>query len=60
MKKQKVIQTVNEFSQDINLNELFERLIVAEKIDKGLEQIEKGQTVSHEKVVAHFRKKWQK
>jgi predicted transcriptional regulator len=60
MKKQKVIQTVNEFSQDINLNELFERLIVADKIDKGLEQIEKGQTVSHDKVVAHFRKKWQK
>ena len=60
MKKQKVIQAVNEFSQEINLNDLFERLIVAEKIEKGLEQIEKGQTISHEKVEAYFRKKWQK
>ena len=60
MKKQKVIQTINEFSKEVDLNELFERLIVAEKIEKGLEQIEKGQTISHEKVVAYFQKKWQK
>jgi len=60
MKKQKVIQAVNEFSQEVDLNELFERLIVAEKIEKGLLQIERGETISHEKVVAHFQKKWRK
>ena len=60
MKKQKIIQTINEFSQEVDLNELFERLIVTEKVEKGLRQIENGQTISHEKVVAYFRKKWQK
>ena len=60
MKKQTVIQTVNDFPKEINLDELFERLIVTEKIEKGLAQIEKGQTVPHEKVVAHFTKKWRK
>jgi hypothetical protein len=60
MKKQRVIQTINEFSQEVDLNELFERLLVTDKIEKGLEQIENVQTISHEKVVAYFKKKWQK
>jgi len=60
MKKQKILQTINEFPSEVNLNELFERLIVSDKIEKGLQQIENGETISHEKVVAHFKKKWQK
>ena len=52
MKKQTVIQTVNDFPKEINLDELFERLIVTEKIEKGLAQIEKGQTVPHESVAS--------
>jgi predicted transcriptional regulator len=42
------------------LSDLFEQLIVAEKIDRGLEQIENGETVAHEDVVEYFRKKWSK
>lgn len=60
MKKKNVIDAINEFPKEINLNDLFERLIVKEKIEKGLLQIEKGQTVPHSKVVAHFKKKWLK
>ena len=60
MKKQKVIQTINEFQKEVDLIELFERLLVTEKIEKGLLQIETGQIVTHEKVVAHFKKKWRK
>jgi predicted transcriptional regulator len=60
MKKQKIIQTINEFPREVDLNDLFERLIVTDKIEKGLQQIENGETVSHDKVVAHFKKKWQK
>ena len=60
MKKQKVIQTINEFPKEVDLIELFERLLVTEKIEKGLLQIETGQIVTHEKVVAHFKKKWRK
>jgi predicted transcriptional regulator len=57
MKKQNVIETINEFPKEINLNDLFEQLVVKEKIEKGLQQIEKGQTISHEKVVEYFKKK---
>jgi hypothetical protein len=60
MKKQNVIDAINEFPKEVNLNDLFERLIVKEKIEKGLLQIENGQTISHERVVAHFKKKWLK
>jgi hypothetical protein len=60
MKKQNVIETINEFPKEVNLNDLFERLIIQEKIEKGLIQIENDQLVSHDKVVAHFKKKWLK
>ena len=60
MKKLHVIETINEFPKEVNLNDLFEQLIVKEKIEKGLLQIDKGQTVSHKKVVAYFKKKWLK
>jgi predicted transcriptional regulator len=60
MKKKNVIDAINEFPKEVNLNDLFERLIVKEKIEKGLLQIENGQTVPHNKVVAHFKKKWLK
>lgn len=60
LKKQNIIETVNEFPKEVNLNELFERLIEEEKIDKGLVQIQNGETLSHEEVVALIQKKWQK
>lgn len=60
MKKQKVLQTINDFPSEVDLNDLFERLIVTEKIEKGLAQLEKGQTLTHDQVVAHFKKKWRK
>ena len=60
MKKIKLIETINEFPKEVDLNDLFERLIFIDKVEKGMEQIANGETVSHEKVVASFRKKWQK
>ena len=60
MKKNKIIETIKDFPEEVNLSDLFEQLIVAEKIDKGLEQIENGEIVAHEDVVEYFRKKWSK
>ncbi len=60
MKKETVLQAINEFLKEVNLNALFEQLIVKEKIEKGLLQIENGQTVTHADVIAHFNKKWLK
>jgi predicted transcriptional regulator len=50
MKKSTVIQTLNELPQKFDLDELLERLMVIEKIDKALEDAKSGKTVSHDKV----------
>lgn len=60
MKRETIIETLQSFPSNVDLNDLFEKLIFMEKVAKGLEQIEKGETVPHEKVVATFRKKWKK
>ena len=60
MKKETILQAINEFPKEVNLNALFEQLIVKEKIEKGLLQIENSQTGTHEDVIAHFNKKWLK
>ena len=60
MKKETILQAINEFPKEVNLNAIFKQLIVKEKIEKGLLQIENSQTVTHEDVIAHFNKKWLK
>lgn len=60
MKRETAIETINELPKEFDLEELFEKLLFIEKVEKGLEQSEKGNTVSHEKVVKHFQKKWLK
>jgi hypothetical protein len=57
MKRDKVIETVKEFPQEFDLEELIERLVFMEKVEKGLEQIKEGKTVSHE-LVKDMVKKW--
>jgi hypothetical protein len=59
MKKEKIIETINELPQEFELDDLIERLIVIEKIEKGLVQLEKNETKSHEEV-KKLVKTWQK
>jgi len=59
MKKQSIVDIVNELPREFDLDQLMERLIVIDKIDKGLNEVKSGKTISHEsvkKVVA----KWSK
>lgn len=46
--KERVIEAVRELPDDATVEEAMERLYVLAKIQKGLEQAEAGQTVSHE------------
>ncbi|MEI9934788.1 MAG: hypothetical protein WDM71_08045 [Ferruginibacter sp.] len=57
MKRDKAINTVNEFPQEFELDDLLEKLVFVEKVEKGLQQLEKGETISHEKV-KEITKKW--
>ena len=59
MKKQSLVQVVNELPQEFNLDELMEKLVVLEKIESGLSDIKNGRTISHEKVKKEV-KKWLK
>ena len=57
MKKEKVIDTVNDLPQEFELDELLEKLIFVEKIEDGLKQLEAGQVISHD-TVKEIVKKW--
>jgi hypothetical protein len=57
MKRDKVMETVREFPQELDLEELMERLVFVEKVEKGLEQMKEGKTVLHEQVKDMI-KKW--
>ena len=50
MKKTTVINALNELPKEFNLDDLIERLIVIEKIEKGLREAKAGKTTPHEKV----------
>jgi hypothetical protein len=57
MRRDKAIETMKEFPKEFELEELIERLVFVEKVEKGLQQVEQGKTVSHEKV-KKMTKKW--
>jgi hypothetical protein len=57
MKKEKVLDTVNELPQEFELDELLEKLIFVEKVEAGLKQLEAGQVKSHD-TVRETVKKW--
>ena len=57
MRRDKAIETMKEFPQEFELEELIERLVFVEKVEKGLQQVEQGKTVSHENV-KQMTKKW--
>jgi predicted transcriptional regulator len=60
MNRNKIIETIKEFPNEVELDALFEKLIFIEKVEKGIEQADKGETIDHDKVEAHFKKKWSK
>ena len=45
-----MIEAMKEFPQDFELEQLLEKLVFMEKVEKGLIQIEQGDTIPHEKV----------
>lgn len=46
MKKAKVLEAVNSLPDEFPLEEVIERLILLEKIEKGMEQVRQKQVVS--------------
>jgi hypothetical protein len=59
MNKEKLIATISDMPQDFDLEVLMEKLIFIEKVEKGLEQLESGNTLTHEQVKQRV-KEWSK
>ena len=59
MNKEKVITAINDMPQDFDLDVLMEKLVFIEKVEKGLEQLNQGNTLTHEQVKQKV-KEWQK
>lgn len=50
MKKSTAISAIEELPKEFELDILLERLVVIEKIDKGLADLKSGKIVSHDSV----------
>ena len=59
MTKEKVIEAVNDLPQEFDLDEFIERLIFVDKVEKGLQQLDDGETKTHEEAKRTI-KSWQK
>jgi predicted transcriptional regulator len=59
MTREKAIEAIKEFPQEFRLEELFERLLFIDSIEKGFDQIKQGKTVPHEDVMAMIQQ-WKK
>lgn len=58
MTRKTAIQAINELPEKFELDQLLERLIFMDKVQKGITQAEKGEVTPHTKVVRAMKKKW--
>ena len=59
MRKSAIIQVLNNFPNTVKLDELIEKLIVLEKIEVGLKDLNEGKVIDHSSVKKRV-KKWSK
>ena len=59
MKKKQVVDMINDFPKEFKLDDLVEKLIFMDKVERGMKQVKEGKTITHDKVVKEIRK-WPK
>ena len=59
MRKKIIIQALNDFPNILKLDDFIERLIVLEKIEVGLNDVNEGRTIEHSNVKKRV-KQWSK
>lgn len=57
--KEKVLKTVQQLPDDASIEDAMERLLVLAKIERGIEQADRGETISHQDVKNRM-EKWLK
>ncbi len=53
--KEKVIESIKKLPDDANYDDIMESIYVQQMIIKGIEQLDKGEFISHEDVKERFR-----
>lgn len=48
--KEKLIETLKELLEEVDLEDVIEKLIFTEKVSEGLKQLDDSKTLSHEEV----------
>ena len=59
MKKYKVIETLDHLPDEFNVEELVEKLLFVEKVEKGLQDSEEGKTMSLREAKQKMEDRWQ-
>lgn len=57
--KEKILNTLKDMPEEFSAEELIKRVILLDKVAKGLEDIEEGRTYTVEEVEAEYKKRWQ-
>jgi predicted transcriptional regulator len=57
--KQKVIQAVQGLPENASFEDALDRLLLLAKIERGIQQLDAGQSISHEKMKSKM-KRWLK
>lgn len=57
--REKVIQAVQDLPEDASVEDAMERLLLLAKIERGIQQVDAGQTLPHTQVKERMAK-WQK
>jgi hypothetical protein len=60
MKKRTAQATLKSMPEEFQLDDLLERLVFIEQVEKGLAELKDGKGIPQEKVMASFKRKWRK
>ncbi len=60
MKKTTVIETLDSFEEEFDTEQLIERLLFVEKIERGLQDVAEGKLLDYKEVKQKFTDKWNK
>lgn len=54
IEKSSILKVLESMPERVSIDELMDKLILVEKVDRGLEQIRRGETLTHEEVKSRF------
>lgn len=54
--KSEIVRAIQDLPEDATVEDAMERLYFLAKVERGLEQFESGETISHHEIKARFRR----